>query len=154
MRLSTRNRFPIYRLVLTVVVCAVIIGGILFVFEYAKNKGFKWESLLLILIPLIVLCFFYIIGKPVFEYDSDGEAIICRNKGVLPFQKYLNDEFPKYKLISYDIVSLWFMKRLYLKLSSKRKKELVLQYEVSLLSAREIRDLKISLNKVIKQQKN
>lgn len=98
-----------------------------------------------------MLCTFYVIGRQIFEYDSDGEALNFRNRNIVPFiNKPLSDEFPKYKLISYEIVDMFLIKRLYVKVSSKNMGSTMLKYEISYLSKKEIKDLKFSLNKVVK----
>lgn len=43
-----------------------------------------------------------------------------------------------------------FFKRLYITISSKKQSTTTLKYEISYLTTKEIRDLKISLNKVLK----
>lgn len=75
--------------------------------------------------------------------------------GILfPFcKKPLSDEFPKYKLQKFEVIDLFLMKRLYITISSKNSGSTILRYEISYLTKREISDLKISLNKVVKANK-
>lgn len=150
MRLSNRSKLGLYNFVLTCLNLFLALGVILFVFEYFKIGSFNYKRLILIVAPLILLFIFYKLGNAIFEYDSNGEALTIRSKGVMPFQKEKNDEFPKYKLESYEFFSLLIYKRLYLKLSSKKKSHIILKYDISFVTKQEIRDLKISLNKIIK----
>lgn len=112
------------------------------------------KSYLLIIIPLILLLVFHLNGRQIFEYDSDGEALHFRNRNVIPFlNRPLSDEFPKYKLIKFEMVSIFFLRRLYITISSKNSGSAILKYEVSYLTRKETIDLKASLNKVIKANK-
>ena len=93
-------------------------------------------------------------GRQIFEYDSDGEALNFKNKNVVLFlDKPLSDEFPKYKLKSYEIVNALIFKRLYVTISSKKSNAIILKYDVSYLSKKELNDLKLSLSKVTKNNK-
>ena len=133
----------------------IVIGGFAgFLLERYKYRYFGWEAYLLMVIPIFLLLLFYVRGRQIFEYDSDGEALNFKNRNVVPFiQKHLSDEFPKYKLMQYELVNAIFFRRLYIKLYSKKKHTITLKYDVSYFTKREICDLKISLNKVIKRNK-
>ena len=91
-------------------------------------------------------------GRPIFEYDSDGEALNFRNSHILYLlaKKDARDEFPKYKIIKYNIISVLFFKRLYVYILSKKNQVIILKYEISYLNRKQIEDLKFSLNKVVK----
>ncbi len=112
------------------------------------------ESYLMIIIPVVLLILFHLNGRQIFEYDSDGEALHFKNRNIIPFlSKALYDEFPKYKLIKYDIISIFFIKRLYVTVSSKNNGSTILKYQISYLTRKEVNDLKLSLNKVVKANK-
>lgn len=121
--------------------------------KYRLNALGK-ESILLIIIPVVLLIIFHLCGRQIFEYDSDGEALNFKNRNVIPFlDKPLHDEFPKYKLIKYDVISIFFIKRLYITVSSKNSGSTILKYQISYLTRKEVNDLKLSLNKVVKANK-
>lgn len=131
--------------------CIGIVG---FILEKYKFNILGGLSYLLIIVPLLLLILYYINGRQIFEYDSDGEALHFRNRNVVPFlSKPLSDEFPKYKLMKFDAIDLFFIKRLYITISSKNNGSTVLKYEISYLTKKEVNDLKFSLNKVIKANK-
>lgn len=154
MRLSNRSKASRYNFFNTFLLMMLIIGIISFLLEQYKFNILGIESYLLIVIPLFLLILFYINGRQIFEYDSDGEAIHFRNRNILPFiSKPLNDEFPKYKLISYETVTILFIKRLYITISSKNTGSTILKYEISYLTHKEVNDLKFSLNKIVKANK-
>ncbi|MGH1517524.1 hypothetical protein [Chryseobacterium sp. JK1] len=112
------------------------------------------ESYLLIAVPVFMLAIYYFMGRQIFEYDSDGEALNFKNRNIIPFlDKPLHDEFPKYKLIKYDIINIVLIKRLYITVTSKNSGSTMLKYEISYLTRKEINDLKLSLNKVVKANK-
>ena len=151
MRLSNRNKAPIYNFINTLLIM-LLAGGISgFFLERYRFHILGWESWLLILIPLLILAVFYAAGKQIFEYDSDGEALNFKNRNIVPFfERSANDEFPKYKLLKFEVVSLLFIKKLYVTVSSKKTRSTTLRYDISYLSRKNISDLKISLNKVVK----
>ena len=155
MRLSNRNRTPIYNFIYSLVGIVFILGIIAYILEINKFDIFGNKAWILLFIPLLLFCILYLLGKPVFEYDSDGEALNFRNNHILYIfsKKNAKDEFPKYKLIKYNIVNGLIFKRLYIYITSKKSHVLILKYDISYLEKKEIKDLKFSLNKVIKANK-
>jgi hypothetical protein len=129
-----------------------LIGGVgAFFLEKYKFDVLGRESLLLIIVPIFITILFYISGRQIFEYDSDGEALHFRNRNIIPFlQKPLSDEFPKYKLLKFEIINLFIIKRLYVTISSKNSGSTILKYEISYLTRKEVNDLRFSLHKVVK----
>ena len=88
-------------------------------------------------------------GRQIFEYDSDGEAVNFKNRNIIPFlSKEIRDEFPKYKILSYEVVNAIVFKKLYIKIKSKKEHIAVLKYDISYLTDKEIKDLKFSLKKL------
>ncbi|MCS3870170.1 hypothetical protein J3D55_003086 [Chryseobacterium ginsenosidimutans] len=151
MRLSNRNKTSVYSFVNTLLIMFLIGGVGAYLLEEYRFDILGKESLLLIAIPIILIVLFYLTGRQIFEYDSDGEALHFRNRDIIPFlHKALSDEFPKYKLLKFEIIDIFFIKRLYVTISSKNGGSTMLKYEVSYLTRKEINDLKFSLNKVVK----
>ncbi|MEN4762724.1 hypothetical protein ABEG63_20560 [Chryseobacterium sp. C39-AII1] len=151
MRLSNRNKAPVYNFINTVLLMILAVGIAGFLLEEFRFNVLGVESYLLLVIPVALIVFFYLNGRQVFEYDSDGEALNFKNRNVIPFlDRPLHDEFPKYKLISYDIINIFFVKRLYITISSKNSGSTILKYQISYLTKKEVNDLKFSLSKVIK----
>lgn len=111
----------------------------------------KGTTALLIIVPSFLGLIFYLRGRQIFEYDSDGEALNFKNRNVLFYQKAISDEFPKYKLVSYEIIDVLILQKLYINVSSKKNKVITLKYDISYLSKKELKDLKFSLSKVIKE---
>lgn len=151
MRLSNKRKIGIYQFIGTAVIVFVIASVFIYFADRYILKSLGWKSLAMILLSLLSILIFYWRGKQIFEYDSDGETLILRNRSVLSFLgEDVNDEFPKYKILSYDIVNALIFKRLYIHIYSKKSQSLTLKYHISYLTDKEIRDLKISLQKVIK----
>ncbi len=154
MRLSNRNKTGFYNFLNTLLLMIVIGGVAAFFLERYKYDILGWESWLLILFPLLILITYYYSGRQIFEYDSDGEALNFKNRNVIPLLgKEVSDEFPKYKLQKYEVVSFPFFKRLYITISSKKSHSTTLKYDISYLTKKEISDLKFSLNRVVKANK-
>ena len=156
MRLSNRSRIPIYNFVLTLINVLIVIGLAGFILEKTRLAMFGNESVLFVLLPVVLLILFLVRGRQIFEYDSDGEAVNFKNRNIIPFlSKEIRDEFPKYKILSYEVVNAIFFKRLYIKIKSKKEQRhaIILKYDISYLTDKEIKDLKFSLKKIIKANK-
>ena len=114
------------------------------------------ESVLFVLLPVVLLILFLVRGRQIFEYDSDGEAVNFKNRNIIPFlSKEIRDEFPKYKILSYEVVNAIFFKKLFVKIKSRKEhhQAIILKYDISYLTDKEIKDLKFSLKKIIKANK-
>ena len=151
MRLSNRSRIPIYNFVLTLINVLIVIGLAGFILEKTRLGMFGNESILFVLLPVVLFILFLLGGRQIFEYDSDGEAVNFKNRNIIPFlSKEIRDEFPKYKILSYEVVNAIVFKKLYIKIKSKKEHIAVLKYDISYLTDKEIKDLKFSLKKIIK----
>lgn len=157
MRLSNRNKASVYNFVHTLLLMMVIFGIAAFLLNEYRFHAVGKESYIILILPILLLVIFHLNGRQIFEYDSDGEALNFKNRNIIPFlDRPLHDEFPKYKLMKYEIVNVFFIKRLYVTISSKNSGSTILKYEISYLSQKEVNDLKLSLNKVVKanEEKN
>ncbi|MCW3161106.1 hypothetical protein [Chryseobacterium oryctis] len=151
MRLSNRSKAPVYNFINTLLLMTLAGGVLVFLLEEYRFNVLGKESYLFLIVPVLLLLLFFLRGRQIFEYDSDGEAINFKNRNIIPFlSKPLHDEFPKYKLVKYEIVNLPFIKRLYVTVSSKNNGTTMLKYEISFLTKKEINDLRLSLSKVVK----
>ena len=156
MRLSNRSRIPIYNFVLTLINVLILIGLAGFILEKTRLAMFGNESILFVLLPVLLLILFLMRGRQIFEYDSDGEAVNFKNRNIIPFlSKEIRDEFPKYKILSYEVVNAIFFKKLFVKIKSRKEhhQAIILKYDISYLTDKEIKDLKFSLKKIIKANK-
>lgn len=156
MRLSNRSRIPIYNFVLTLINVLIVIGLAGFILEKTRLAMFGNESILFVLLPVVLLILFLVRGRQIFEYDSDGEAVNFKNRNIIPFiSKEIRDEFPKYKILSYEVVNAIFFKKLFVKIKSRKEhhQAIILKYDISYLTDKEIKDLKFSLKKIIKANK-
>lgn len=156
MRLSNRSRIPIYNFVLTLINVLIVIGLAGFILEKTRLAMFGNESILFVLLPVLLLILFLVRGRQIFEYDSDGEAVNFKNRNIIPFlSKEIRDEFPKYKILSYEVVNAIFFKKLFVKIKSRKEhhQAIILKYDISYLTDKEIKDLKFSLKKIIKANK-
>lgn len=155
MRLNNRSRTPIYQFFFTLATVMIVIGSIMSFFHIINLPVLRnIFSYGLVVLGLILHAILFIRGRQIFEYDSDGEALNFKNYNIISFLgKEAKDEFPKYKLRSYEVVNAIIFKRLYIYISSKKNNKIALKYDISYLTSREIRDLKNSLNRVLKQNK-
>lgn len=152
MRLSNRNKAPYYIFLLTLINVIIVLGIFAFILEKTRLAMFGGEEVLFLIIPFCLLLLFILRGRQIFEYDSDGEAVNFKNRHILPFLgNEARDEFPKYKIISFEIVNALIFRKLYVKIKSKKDHSaIILKYDISYLSGKEIKDLKMSLKKIVK----
>ncbi len=152
MRLSNRDRKPMFSFIYSLAGIIFILGIIAFILEINQFDIFGRKAWVLLAVPLLIFCVLYILGRPIFEYDSDGLALNFRNNHILYLlaKKNLKDEFPKYKLIKFNIIHVFFFKRLYVYITSKKSHVLILKYDISFLGRKQMKDLKFSLSKVVK----
>lgn len=155
MRLSNRNKVPVYSFIYSLAGIVFILGIIAYILEINKFDIFGRKAWVLLAFPTLMSLFLYLLGRPVFEYDSDGEALNFRNNHILYLlsKKNAKDEFPKYKLIKFNLVNVFFFKKLYIYINSKKSHVVILKYDISFLSKKQVKDLKFSLNKVLKLNK-
>ena len=154
MRLNNRDKAGYFNFLSTLLLMLAAGGVVAFFVERYKFKVLGLENTLLIIIPVILLAIFYVRGRQIFEYDSDGEALNFKNRNVILFlDRPASDEFPKYKLLNYEVVNAIVFKRLYITISSRKSHTTTLKYDISYLSKKELNDLKFSLSKVIKANK-
>lgn len=152
MRLSNRNRASYYNFLLTTINVIIVIGIMAYIIEKTRLTMFGGEEILFIIVPVALLFLFILRGRQIFEYDSDGEALNFKNRNIIPFLgKEARDEFPKYKLLSFEVVNAILFKKLFIKIKSKKDHAtIILKYDISYLKKKEIKDLKMSLRKIIK----
>lgn len=149
--MNNRNKANYFHFLSTVVFMFAFGGIVVFLLEKYKFQYLGSTMYLILIFPLLLLLLFFLRGRQIFEYDSDGEALNFKNRNVVLFlDKALSDEFPKYKLKEYEIVDAFFFKKLYITVFSKKSSSIILKYEISYLTKKELNDLKISLSKVIK----
>ena len=154
MRLSNKRKIPIYTFIQNLLLVGIILGVTAFFVERYKIDFLGWESYLLLIIPVVTGSLYWTRGKQIFEYDSDGETLTINNYSIVPFFKnQKKDEFPKYKLQDFEVINLIFIKKLLITIHSKKNHHLHLKYDVSYLRNKEVKDLKLSLRKVLKTNK-
>ncbi|KFC21573.1 hypothetical protein [Chryseobacterium sp. FH1] len=152
MRLSNRSKTPLYSFIYSLAGIIFILWLIAYILEVNKFDVFGNKSWVLLIIPIFMVLSLYFSGKPIFEYDSDGEALNFRNCHILYLlsKNDVKDEFPKYKLLKFSILNAFVFKKLYIYVSSKKSHVLILKYDISYLTNKQVKDLKFSLNKVVK----
>lgn len=153
MRLNNRSRTGLYHFMVVLTLIFFALGCTIFLLELLHLDMLNtWQSALAVILPAVLALLIYLRGRQIFEYDSDGEALNFRNTYVPSFQKTFTDEFPKYKLVNFEIVDAMLLRRLYVTVTGK-KGLVTLKYDISYLKQREVRDLRLSLNKVLKNNK-
>ena len=128
MRLNNRNKAGFYNFISTTILLIFVLGCGAFFMELFKFDFLgRGTTALLIIVPSIFGLIFYLRGRQIFEYDSDGEALNFKNRNVLFYEKAISDEFPKYKLISYEIIDALIFRKLYLTKMFQKKRSLLMR---------------------------
>lgn len=151
MRLTNKNQASFYNFVFTCINLLLAIGIVVSLFDILNFERSIFVRIALIAVPATLLLLFLLLGKQIFEYDSDGEVLNFRNRSIVPFlQKGKSDEFPKYKLKKYEIAGFFVYRKIFIYIYSKKDKVITLKYDISFLTRQQVKDLKISLSKVMK----
>ena len=154
MKISNKHKVSYYSFFLTLVNLTLIFGIIFFILERTVTNVFGNTSIIFLLVALVLLLIYILRGKEIFEYDSEGEAVHFINNRVFPFfNKEIRDEFPKYKIKSFEIINFFGYKRLFIELKTKKEKKVLLKYDISYLTKTEIKNLKFSLKKIVAENK-
>lgn len=158
MRINNKRITPLINAVYALLFLALVAAAFLIIIPIGIITGII-SPYYLIGIVLISIFLLYSFGHQHIEYDSDGEVINIRTKDVFwskyfPKAKVIMD-FPKNKLVSYRIHRSIFTKTLEMIVTSKRTAHGVtkLKFNITFLSKSETNDLKKSLNKIIKNNK-
>ncbi len=75
MRLSNRNKTGYFQFISTLTIVLFLAGLALFCLERYVYRYLGPESYFFVIIPTFILMIFYLRGRQIFEYDSDGEAL-------------------------------------------------------------------------------
>jgi hypothetical protein len=154
MRLNTSSKYRNF--VFIYIILILMLAFDLFVVSVETGTIGQTELRLGYFVLVIVLFLAYR-GNPVFTYDSDGEVILLDSKN--PSLSFLSRsfsqhyEFPKRKLVGYDIQRWPFRKALVLKVSSKDGKRKHITAACSYLSKQDLKDLERSLRGILSKNK-
>ena len=138
-------------LVFTVIVNMIVFG--LFQ-DWIEDVTLKWA--IVIVVFLILFFAFHAIAK-YFEYDSDGEILVVANKGMVLSEFFRHREriveIPKEKLLYYKLRSYVIYRSLNLFIKSGNNRQKRIKFNVSLMPKRKIKYLKMSLDKIVRDNK-
>lgn len=139
-----------------VLVFAVTISMIVFGLfqDWIEDVTLKWLTVLAIFTVLFLAL--HTIAK-YFEYDSDGEILVVANKGMILSEFFRHREkiveIPKEKLLYYKLNSYIIYRSLNLYIRSGKKIQKRIKFNVSLMPKRKIKYLKMSLDKIVRNNK-
>jgi len=117
----------------------------------------KFSHFLPNILLLLFGFYFHRIGQ-LFEFDSDGETLNFKNNGVF-FSKFMEyrvkrAEFPKGKLLNFEVSDYGIYKSLKIFISSRRKKgPRTYTFNITFLNKKKKRGMIDSLNKVLQKNK-
>lgn len=136
-----------YLFVISILIIVLLEGYISGIYKNLIKDEFIFTS------SIVFLIFSMWRGLPILKYDSDGEVLIFKKYEPVLITRILHKqqlvEFPKQKLIKYEISSFLLRKKLYLHLDHKNKPKIV-KVTISYLNNDEVSLLEKSLNKVLK----
>lgn len=109
-------------------------------------------------ILLLIFGFYFHRIAQLFEFDSDGETLNFKNNGVF-FSKFMEyrvkrAEFPKTKLVSFEVSDYGIYASLKISITSRRKKgPRSYTFNITFLRKKKKREMIDSLNKVLAKNK-
>lgn len=118
---------------------------------------FNYSSLIPNAIALVVGVYIFLVGKS-FDFDSDGETLNFKSNGLLisKFMHYREQrtEVPKSKLQNFKVNNYLLYKVLHVYINSRNKRGYRhYKYNITFLTGKKTKALKISLAKVLEQNK-
>lgn len=141
-----------YFLLLVAVILNMIVFGLFR--NWISNSTLEW--VLIIGFFVVVFLVLHSVAK-YFEYDSDGDVLVIINKGLIvsEFINYREKivEFPKSKLLYYKLKDYGIYKSLNLYIRSGDYRQKRIKFNVTLVPVRKLRYLKMSLDKIVKNNK-
>ena len=157
MRVNNKKEVSVIPSVYIIVVAVFITNAFASIEIKYDDVPFNYSSLIPNLIALLVAVYIFIVGKT-FDFDSDGETLNFKSNGVLVslFMHYREQrtEIPKTKLQDFRIENYFFYKRLHIFINSRNKKGYRhYRYNITFLSGKKIKSLRLSLAKVLEKNK-
>lgn len=142
----------VYFIILLVVVVSMIVFRLFR--EWIQSTTLEFGLYFVLL--LIIFIFFHWLAK-YFEYDSEGKVLVLINRGLVisDYFKYGEKkvEFPKTKLLYYKLNNYIIYKCLNLYVRSGEKHQKRIKFNVSFVSNKKLKYMKMSLNKILKENK-
>lgn len=157
MRFNNKKETSIVPSIYIIVVAVFITNAFASIELKYDDVPFNYSSLIPNAIALLVGIYIFIVGKS-FEFDSDGETLNFKSNGLLvsKFMHYRESrtEVPKSKLQSFKIENYLLFKRLHIYLHSRNKIGYRhYKYNITFLSGKKTKSLRISLAKVVEKNK-
>ncbi|WP_029036191.1 hypothetical protein [Salinimicrobium xinjiangense] len=157
MKFNNRKETGIIPSIYIIVVAVFITNAFASVELKYDDVPFNYSSLIPNIIALLVGIYIFIVGKT-FEFDSDGETINFKSNGVLvsQFMHYREQrtEVPKSKLKDFRVENYFFYKRLHIYIHSRNSKGYRhYKYNITFLTGKKVKSLKMSLAKVLEKNK-
>ncbi|NJW53257.1 hypothetical protein [Salinimicrobium oceani] len=157
MKFNNRKETSVIPSIYIIVVAVFITNAFASVELKYDDVPFNYSSLIPNVIALLVGIYIFVVGKT-FEFDSDGETINFKSNGVLvsQFMHYREQrtEVPKSKLKDFRVENYFFYKRLHIYIHSRNSKGYRhYRYNITFLTAKKVKSLKMSLAKVLEKNK-
>lgn len=116
----------------------------------------QWKLDQFLFMPIVIICLVILahLGRPMLEYDSDGEVIVVKSREPMfewigkPF--YQHYEFPKDKLKGYRIKRFLLRRTMILEVDSRQRGTVYLKTPISYLGRGEVREIETSLKHAVK----
>lgn len=157
MKFNNRKETGIIPSIYIIVVAVFITNAFASVELKYDDVPFNYSSLIPNVIALLVGIYIFVVGKT-FEFDSDGETINFKSNGVLvsQFMHYREQrtEVPKSKLKDFRVENYFIYKRLHIYIHSRNSKGFRhYKYNITFLTGKKVKSLKMSLAKVLEKNK-
>lgn len=123
--------------------------------NWISNTTLEW--ILIIGFFIVLLIALHSVAK-YFEYDSDGDVLVIINRGLIVSEIFNYREkiveFPKEKLLYYKLKDYGIYKSLNLYIRSGEYRQKRIKFNVTLVPKRKLRYLKMSLDKIVRNNKS
>lgn len=157
MRFNNKKETNIVPSIYIIIVAVLITNTFAAIDIKYDDAPFNYSSLIPNFLALLLALYIFTVGR-YFEFDSDGETLNFKGNGLLIslFMHYREQrtEVPKSKLKGFKVENYFFYKRLHLFIRSRNSKGYRhYKYNITFLGGAKLSSLKISLAKVVEQNK-
>ena len=155
MKINNRKETSIVPSIYIIVVAVFITNAFASIELKYDDVPFNYSSLIPNAIALVIAVYVFMVGKT-FEFDSDGETLNIKSNGLLisQFMHYREQrtEIPKSKLRDFKVDNYFFFKRLHIYINSRNRRGYRhYKYNITFLTGKKIKNLKLSLAKVLEK---
>ena len=157
MRFNNKKETSFVPSIYIIIVAVFITNAFASVETKYDDVPFNYSSLIPNAVALAIGVYIFIVGKS-FDFDSDGETLNFKSNGLLVSQfmhyREKRTEVPKSKLQDFRVENYFLYKRLHIYINSRNRIGYRhYKYNITFLTGKKTRAMKVSLAKVLEKNR-